>query len=419
MINFNLKTLKNGIRLITAPIGSSEATTIEILVGTGSRFDPLAKSGLSHFLEHMFFKGSQKYPSFAKVTQELDSIGAGYNASTSYEAIRFYVQTCSVDFKKGYDILKDIFTRPLFDEKYLELERGVILEEIKMYKDMPQAQVGILNQQQTFPGHPLGADLGGNEKTVSSITREDLMNNWKQHYSPETMIIVLCGNLKDRKTIEMVEKDFETIPKIPPKKFEPFDSKNFVPSVKQEVRSIDQANFAISFPAINKRDKRRFVQTIMDIILGGSPSSRLYSEIREKRGLAYDVGSGVNSYFDTGSYYIYGGVKADKMEEVYRLVIEEVEKIKNEGVTEEELKRAKGNFRGTATRSLESSSSIADYLSSSLYWQGEIMPIDEYIGAHEAVTNEEIKELAGEIFDEKKAVVTVVGPKEYNLPKAN
>ncbi len=416
MINFSLKTLKNGIRLITCPMDSTEATTIQIMVGTGARFDSLDKSGISHFLEHMFFNGSKNYPTFSEVTHEFDSIGAGYNASTSYEAIRFYLQTCSVDFKRGYNVLKDCFQNPLFKEEFLEKEKGIILEEIKMYKDMPQAWTGILNQQQVFSGHPLGADLGGDETTVRSITRDDLVSNWNEHYSPEQMIIALCGRF-DQKTVEMIEKDFENIPPKTAKKFLPFDPDHFEPSTKQEVRPIDQANFIISFPAFKKPDDRRFALNVMDIILGASPSSRLYTEIREKRGLAYDVGSGINSYFDTGSYYIYGGVKADQVEEVYKIILEEIKKITEEGVSTEELERAKGNLRGTITRSLESSFSIADYLCSSLYWHKKILPPDEILNRYNAVTAEQVQEVAKEIFDPKKAIITVVGPKEYNIAK--
>jgi len=370
---------------------------------------------MSHFLEHMFFKGSEKYPGFDKVTTVFDSIGAGYNASTSYEAIRFYIQTCSSDFKKGYDVLKDIFKNPLFNEDYMELERGVILEEIKMYKDMPQAWVGILNQQQSFPNHPLGADLGGDDQTVRNITRDDLMDNWKAHYSPEQMIIALVGDLSDESIIEMVERDFENIPKIENKQFAPFDKNKFAPSIKQEVRKVDQANFVVSFPAIKKADPRRFALNILDIILGASPSSRLYTQIRERRGLAYDVGSGLNAYFDTGTYYIYGGVMADKQEEVYSLILEELEKLKKDGVTDDELERAKGNLRGTITRTLESSYAIADYLCSSLYWYKEILEPAEILNRYEAVAKEDIQALASEIFDPQKAIVSVVGPKEYDL----
>lgn len=415
MLNFEIKNLSNGIRFITCPVASTDATTLQIMVGTGARFDPLTKSGLSHFLEHMFLTGSKNYPAFADITKAFDSIGAGYNASTSYEAIRFYIQTSAKDFKKGYDVLHDCFQNPLFKEEFLERERAVILEELKMYHDMPQAWVGVLNQQQTFPGHPLGADLGGTQKTVSSITREDLVNNWQEHYSPESMIITLVGKF-DESTTAMIEEDFAKIPPKPAKEFTPFALGGFKPSLKQEVRKIDQANFVVSFPAIKKPDERRYALNLMDIIFGATPSSRLYGEIREKRGLAYDVGSGVNSYFDTGSYYIYGGVKADKMEEVYRLAIEQADLLKEQGVTDEELTRAKGNLRGTLTRQLESGFAIADYLCSSLYWYKEILPPQEVLSKFEAVSKEEIQALAKEIFDPKKAIVTVIGPQEYNLP---
>jgi predicted Zn-dependent peptidase len=415
MLNFQIKTLKNGVRLITCPLESTEATTLQILVGTGGRFDPLNQSGISHFLEHMFFKGSQNYPSFTEVMGVFDSIGAGFNASTSYEAIRFYIQTAAEDFKKGYDVLQDIFKNATFNEDYMELERGVILEELKMYRDMPQAWVSILNQQQSFPNHPLGADLIGTEETVSKITRDELVRNWKAHYSPQQMIIALVGNLKDCSLVETIEKDFENIPQIASKKFVSFDHNNFKPSVRQEVRKIDQANFVVSFPSIKKPDERRFALSVMDVIFGASPSSRLYTEIREKRGLAYDVGSGSSLYFDTGTYSIYGGVKADQMVSVYKLIQSEIAKLKKDGITDAELERAKGNLRGNITRSLESSFALAEYLSSSLYYHKKILSPHEILDKYDAVTKEDVVSLANEILNPDQEIITIIGPGKYRI----
>lgn len=415
MINFKIHTLKNGIRVVTAPMSSTEATAIQIQVGIGTRFETKEKNGISHFLEHVFFKGSKKYPSFFEITSLLDSLGAGYNASTSYEATKFYIHSSSKDFKKGYDVLVDLFKNPLFPEKELARERGVIVEELKMYLDMPQARASMMNQTQTFPSHPLGFDIGGTISSVQKINRQDILNYFSEHYSPENIIISVAGNPKGSDWLEMIKRDFENLPTSPIKPYEPFRENQFKPSVDQKVKDVDQANFFLSFPAIKKPDQRRFAFNLMDVIFGSGASSRLNIELREKRGLGYDIGSGINAFLDCGSFYIYGGVKKQNLEKTIDLATKEALKFASEGPSDEELKRAKGNIRGSIARSMESSPSIADYLSSSLYWHEEILPINEIISRYEAVTKEEIQKLAGEIFVKEKAIISVVGPREYKL----
>lgn len=415
MINFKTHTLENGIRVVTAPMSSTEATAIQIQVGIGTRFETKEKNGISHFLEHVFFKGSKKYQSFFEITSLLDSLGAGYNASTSYEATKFYIQTSSKDFKKGYDVLVDLFKNPLFPEKELARERGVIVEELKMYLDMPQARAAMMNQAQTFPSHPLGFDIGGTISSVQKINRQDIVNYFKEHYSPENIIISVAGNPKGSDWLEMIKRDFENLPTSPIKPYEPFGENQFQPSVDQKVKDVDQANFFLSFPAIKKPDQRRFAFNLMDVIFGSGASSRLNIELREKRGLGYDIGSGINAFLDCGSFYIYGGVKKENLQKTIDLAQKEALKFAEEGPTDEELKRAKGNIRGQITRQMESSSAIADYLTSSLYTYGEILTIHEMLERYEQVTREDVRKLAKEIFDLKKAVISIVGPKEYKL----
>ncbi len=415
MINFQTYTLENGVRVILAPSQTTEATAIQILVGIGARFETKDKSGISHFLEHMFFKGSTKYPSFFEITSLLESLGAGWNASTGYEATKFYIHTSSKDFQKGYDVLVDLFKNPLFPEQEIDRERSVIMEEIKMYLDIPQARAAIMNQAQTFPDHPLGFDIGGTLESVRNIQRQDIVDYFSEHYSPENIIISVAGNPKDNNWLEMIKRDFGGLKKAPIKPYEPFDKKKFSPSAKQQVKDVDQANFFIAFPAIAKPDKRRYVLNLMDIIFGSGASSRLYIELREKRGLGYDIGSGINAYLDSGSFYVYGGVKKQNLEKTLDLVIQEAKKFVKEGPTDDELIRAKGNIRGTITRQMENSPAIADYLAGSLYYQGKILKIEETVALYEAVTKEEIQALAKDIFDPQKAIISVVGPRKYNL----
>ena len=402
------------MRVVTAPMNSTEATAIQILVGIGTRFETKDKNGISHFLEHMFFKGSKKYPSFFEITSLFESLGAAYNASTGYEATKFYIQTSSKDFKKGYDVLVDLFKNPLFPKGELEVERGVILEELKMYLDIPQTLCSIMNQAQTFPSHPLGYDIGGDITSVNNINRQDIIDYFAEHYSPENIIISLAGKNAEN-YLEQIKSDFEKLKKSPIKPYKPFKTDQFKPSAEQKTKDVDQANFFLSFPAISKLDRRRFAINVLNFILGGGASSRLFVELREKRGLGYDIGSGTNSYFDVGSFYIYGGVKKDNLEETLDLAKKEALKFTQEGPTDEELFRAKGNVRGTIVRQMESSASIADYLTSSLYWHKKILTIDEVIKNYELVTKDEIRSLAQEIFDPKRAIISIVGPKNYEL----
>lgn len=418
MLNYRLKTLANGLRLVCASLDSTEAITILILVGTGGRFETKEQSGISHFLEHLFFKGSKKYPSTFEITSVLESIGADYNAFTGEEETGFYVQSNASDFPKAFDVILDMFLNPVFDPKELEKERGVILQEASMYRDTPQAHVQNLNQQQLFWDQPLGMDLIGTTKNIKSIKIEQIKKYRETQYSGKNTIVVVCG--KDANKYEkMVEKRFSAVKSGQKNTFKPYTSTIKPKDYRLEKRKVDQTHFVLSFLSCAKSDPKKFPLAILNTLLGGGMSSRLSIEIREKRGLAYYIYSNISQYFDIGSFVISGGVKPDKLDESLGIINREIEDIKKNGPSGDELGRAKGNLRGQLALSLEQSFKIASYVADNLYYYNEVKDLHETIEKINRVTAEEVKSLAQEIFDPNRKALSVIGQGNTKLKIRN
>lgn len=409
MVNYQITTLKNGLTFIEAPIESSEATTIYILVKAGGRFENEKNNGISHFLEHMFFKGSKNYKTAFDVSSTFDSIGAGYNAFTSEEYTGFYVKSSSRDFQKAFDVLTDIFLNPLVDEEEFEREKGVITQEIKMHNDLPQSFVQIINQKQMFQDHPLGRNLAGEEEIIKALSRDDILKYCKTNYTPQNIIVVIAGK-KDGNWKKSVEERFGSLSQLDTPQFIPYKKSEITGKIIHKLRPIDQAHFLLSFIAISKDDPRRYALNLLSSILGGASSSRLFMEIREKRGLAYHVESNYDLLHDTGLFSIYGGVKSDKVDECYKIIMDEINDLKTKGPTEEEILRAKGNLRGALALSLENSMSVASFMADDLMYLGKIRKFDEVIEKSDAVTKEEIIALANEIFNKDYMGLAIVSP---------
>lgn len=418
MLKYDLKTLRNGLRLVSAPLDSTEAITILILVGTGGRFETKEQSGISHFLEHLFFKGSKKYPSTFEITSVLESIGADYNAFTGEEETGFYVQSNASDFPKAFDVISDMFLNPVFDPKELEKERGVILQEASMYRDTPQAHVQNLNQQQLFWDQPLGMDLIGTTKNIKSIKIGQIKKYRETQYSGKNTIVVICGKNAD-KYEEMVEKRFSAVKSGQKDTFKPYTSTIKPKDYRLEKRKVDQTHFVLSFLSCAKSDPKKFPLAILNTLLGGGMSSRLSIEIREKRGLAYYIYSNISQYFDIGSFVISGGVKPDKLDESLDIISREIEDLKKNGPNGDELERAKGNLRGQLALSLEQSFKIASYVADNLYYYNEVKDLHETIEKINRVTAEEVKSLAQEIFDPNRKALSVIGQGNTKLKIRN
>ena len=415
MINYKVHTLKNRLRFIEAPNQNTEAVTIFIQVGVGGRFENNQQKGISHFLEHLFFKGSKNRPTTFEIVKELDSIGANYNAFTGEECTGFFVQSEARDFEKSFAVISDMYLNPLFDEKELEREKGVILQESNMYRDMPQAFVQILNQRQMFGDHPLGYDLVGDQEHIKKIQRSDIVSYREKYYLPENTIVAITGNSKNANWQKTIEKHFSEINGTKATKPLEFSDQKVKEKLVGEVRKVDQTHFVLSYLSIKKTDPKRYALGVLNTLLGGGMSSRLFMEIREKRALAYYVKSSTADFLDTGLFSIYAGVKPEALQETIKIIFDQIEDIKKNGPNKEELERAKGNLRGSLAISLEDSLEIAGFLADELYYQDKIRSVSEIVEAVDKVSAQEIRDLANDVFVKDKMGLAVIGPRKYEI----
>lgn len=412
MINFSLKTLKNGLRLVTAPISTSEAVTILILVGVGGRFEKDSERGISHFLEHLFFKGTKNRPTASHIARELDALGAEYNAFTSEEYTGYYVKSAANDFKKLLDILSDMFLEPTFPKEEVEREKGVILEEANMRRDVPQSYVQVLSQKQMFPDNPLGEDLVGREQTIKKISRDDIIRYREEGYSSRMTTVVICGK-KTADWEKSIEARFAGLSAKAKPSFIEAKSNRIWPKISQDIRKVDQAHFILSCLGYKKTDSRRYALAILSTILGGGMSSRLFTQIRERRGWAYYVGASLGAFHDTGFIDFVAGVKQDKLADSVKIILDQIEDLKSKGPTSEELERTKSNLRGHLALTLEDSFEIANFLSEELLYENKIRQPERILAEVEKVSADQIKKLSQELFHPDRMGLAIVGPKDY------
>lgn len=413
MINFKIKTLNNGLRVVSAPIKTSEAVTIFILTGLGGRFENSQNSGISHFLEHLFFKGTEKRPSANLIAEELDSLGANYNAFTGEEYTGFYIQSSAEQFEESLDLLSDMFLNPTFPEQEFEKEKSVILEEANMRRDVPQLHVQVLSQNQMFPDIPLGADLVGTPETVRNISRQDIVGYFTSGYVPSSTLVVVTGNPKKFEWEKKIESIFSKMEDKQKPQYVGFQDVKIQHKIVGEVRKVDQTHLILSALSFSKKDERRFALEILTTILGGGMSSRLFSEIRVKRGLAYYVSCDHQEFFDTGLVSISAGVKSDKVSESLEVVLEELEKIKRKGPRKSDLERAKKNLQGHLALTLENTFEIAGFLAEGIYYKDNVLQPEKIVEKLNQVTVEEVKNIANNIFQSDKMGLALIGPKDY------
>jgi len=414
MLKFQTHQLDNELNLITAPLETSEAVTILILIKTGVRSENDKNNGISHLLEHVFFKGTKKRPNAYGIAKEFDTLGANHNAFTSFEYTGFYIQSDAQDFEKSFELLSDLFLNPTFPEKDVEREKGVVIEDVNMHHDVPQEYVWVLNQKQLFPKISLGFDLGGSAETIKKISRVDIVNYFKSGYRPDSTIVVICGNPKKfnwKQSTKKYLKMEKNNSSLPIETFKPEEIKRVV----QQTRKIDQTHFVLSYLTFEKSDPRRYALSLLSTILAGGMSSRLFTEIREKRGWAYYVRSDISSYEDIGTIAFYAGVQKDKLNESIKIIQDQIADICKTGPTKEELERAKQNLRGHLALALEDSFEIASFLAEEAVFEDKIRQPEEIIEKLNAVSANDIQYLSQDIFKSDKMGLAIVGPKEYRV----
>ena len=412
MLDYKLTNFSNGLRLITAPLKNTKAVTVLFLLGTGSRYESNFPGGISHFLEHMVFKGTEKRPTNLDISKALDSVGADYNAFTSEEYTGFYVRAASEHFDLALDILYDILYNAKFEEAEVEKEKGVIAEEINMRQDIPQAQVYELAKKLFYGEHLLGLPVTGSKESISQINSEKLIEYRDKFYTGENMVVVVAGDGEEQIWQEKIEKMLSKIPKAAENDFQKADVSQDKPASALQEKKTDQAHLVLAFKTVARTDKTRPIFKVLNNLFGENMSSRLFTEVREKRGLAYYISSELGEFRDQGVLAVAAGVDVSRAEEAVGVILDEFKKLRDEKVTEEELSIAKENLKGKFYLSLEESFVVAEFLADQeLFWK-KIKNIEEIIDEFKKVSAEEIQALAKEYFKKENLNLAIIGPFE-------
>lgn len=409
--------LDNGLGVITIPMEGIKSVTVLIMVGAGSRYETWEKNGIAHFAEHMFFKGTKRRPSSLAISSTIDSIGGEFNAFTSKEYTGYYIKASSSHLSLAIDVLSDMLLRSKFDSEEINKERGVILEEMRMYKDLPNRYVGTLYDSVLFGDHPLGWDTVGHEESIRNLSREDLLNYLDSLYSAKNMVFGVVGDATSSEAFEMANKFLGNVSKKETTKYKKYKSHQIKPSLMVSYRETEQAHLALGVRSYPIGHEKRYVVDVLNNILGGTMSSRLFTELREKRSLGYYVRSSVDEYLDAGTLVVQAGVRKEKIKESIEVVLNEFTKAAEQEVSEKELSKAKEYLKGKLILELEDSKEVAALHLSQEVLERKIRPIEELVSKIDLVTVDQVKSTANEIFTTESLNLALLGPykKEENF----
>ncbi len=405
--NIRREVLPNGLSIITEEMKHIRSISIGIWIKTGSRDEDLQWNGISHFVEHMVFKGTQ-HRSAEEIARQVDSIGGNIDAFTAKECVSFSIKVLDEHLPIALDVLSDLVLNPVFDVEDITRERGVILEEIKMDEDNPDYLVHEIFTQNFWKDHPLGRPILGTRDTVRRFERAPVVDFYSQRFTPGNVIITAAGYLNHQRFVELVTKHFENMkpmsngfhsstPKIAPK------------IILRNKKSLEQVQICVGVPSYPITHEKRHSSYILNTLLGGGMSSRLFQNIRERQGLAYAIYSDLNPYRDTGCLSVYAGTSRESATKVVECVVSEFRKLKSEPVPADELRRSKDQLKGSLMLSLESSTARMSNLARQEMYFDHFYGLDELIEKIECVTAEELQELANQFFQTENVAVTILG----------
>jgi len=407
---FKKVTLQNGLRIITLPQESTQAVTVLVLVGTGSKYETKKTSGISHFLEHMLFKGTKKRPDKLKIAESLDKIGGIYNAFTGEDYTGYFAKVSFAYLDKALDWVSDIFLNSLLPEKEVVRERGVIIEEINMLRDNPMSQVTLLWNNLLYGDQPAGWDIAGTKESVAAISRKDLAAYMESQYVASNTLVCLAGKIKDGLAVKKAKKYFSKIKTSQPRKKEKVLEKQNTPQSLLLFRETDQTHFCLGARGYNLFHPQRYAQDVLGIILGGMMSSRLFMEIRERMGLAYYIKTSVEANPDTGFLLTQAGVDNSKAERAITATLREYKKIASKKISSFELKKAKEYIKGKMALLLEPSDALASFYGAQELLERKILTQKEIYDRINKVSAGDIQKTAKTIFQPNKLNLALVGP---------
>jgi predicted Zn-dependent peptidase len=412
---YRKSVLPNGIRILTERMPHVRSVAVGVWVETGSRHEPAARGGVSHLIEHLVFKGTASRTA-QDIARTMDSVGGQMDAFTTKEHTCFYVQVLDEHLPLAVDLLTDILLHPLFNADELEREKSVVLQEIKMVEDTPDDIIHDLFAAQIWAEHPLGRPILGSREAVTGYGREEALGYFTDEYVPPRVIIAVAGNVTHERVMDLFTAGFRGFDRAATERGAT------PPVLKAGVnivnKTLEQVHLIMGFPGLHHSAPERYALFLLNDIIGGSMSSRLFQEVREREGLVYAIHSGVQAYTDTGTLYVYAGTDEKNFSKVLKSTLKVLRELKKTGVTEDELRRAKDHLKGSLMLSLESTSSRMNRLAKHEMHHGTFLSMDAMLGAIDTVRHEEVQALVTDLLDEDRLSLTTLGPLDRrNLPR--
>lgn len=402
-------TLPNGLRVLTASMPQTHSVSLSLYVGTGSRHERDEEAGVSHFLEHLLFKGTERWPTAKEVAETIDGVGGLLNGGTDREYTVYYIKVAQPHLQVALDVLMELVRKPLLDPGEMEKERLVILEELAMVADSPPQLVDLLLDSILFPGNPLGRDVAGTPESVSAIKREMVLGYLGAQYVPNNIVFSIAGNVTHGEIVEAVTSGMGDWGAGEPARWAPA---TFPDGTRRAVKykTTEQAHVSLAVPGIPLNHPDRHALSFLSVVLGEGMSSRLFMELREKRGLVYDVHTYVAHFLDTGTFNVYTGVDPKKAQEAVSVIIEELSRLGADGVGEAELTKARELSKGRLLLRMEDTRNVGGWIGAQELLLGNVRSVEQAVAEMEAVTLDDMQRVAREIIDPAKLYLAVVGP---------
>ena len=409
-MTFTKTKLANGLRVVTVPMPSFESSTVMVMVGAGSRYETRLNNGISHFLEHMAFKGTTKRPTAIDISNLIDGIGGEFNAFTGKETTAYFVKSAAAHVDLCLDVLSDMLQNSKLQKEEIEKERGVILEEINLYEDTPVRKIGDIYESLLYGDTPMGWDIAGEKDNIRKISREDFVNYMKGLYSPTNMVVVVAGGINSEKVEDQVKKYFNSMKPFDTVSYKKVVEKQTKPQVLIKQKQTEQVHMALGFRTVPLSHPDHYSLAVLASILGGGMSSRLFHEVREKRGLAYYVRASSEHYQDVGNLVSVAGLDPKRVEEGIAVVVEEFSKIKtSKKPTEKELKKAKEYLKGHLVLELEDSRAVSGFYAQQEILERKIETPEEIIEKTDKVSLSDLERVANKYILNSSLNLAVIG----------
>jgi predicted Zn-dependent peptidase len=407
---YDKAVLPNGLRILTSSIPHTKAASVSIFVGAGSRYESDDVAGVSHFLEHMLFKGTERRQNPRELAEAIEGVGGNMNAATDKELTAYWAKVPAAHLPIALDVLLDQLLHSRIDPVELERERKVVVEELAMVEDSPGDLVGLLLDDLMWPEQPLGRDIAGSPESVEGISRDAMLQYLHRQYAPSNTVVSIAGNISHDEVVGEVAEQVQGWDDTSFGTWSPAQDGQTAARVGLRSKRTEQAQIALGFPAFSAFHPDRYILDVLNTILGEGMSSRLFLEIREIRGLAYDVHSGVGHYLDTGAFVVGAAVDPKKADECVRAIRGELDALRSQDVPQEELRKAKEYIKGRLVLRMEDSRAISSWMGGQELLRQEVKSVDEVLQSIEAVTAEDIRRVAQEIIRDDRANLAIVGP---------